>query len=52
LPDNQRTELGRGRLVAREPPDVLHGAYAARVVVAISNYLPGVIYAVADLLAA
>jgi Uma2 family endonuclease len=38
-PDNKRTELVRGRLVVREPPGMFHGQYAARVVVAISNYL-------------
>ncbi len=38
-PDNKRTELVRGRLVVREPPGMYHGEYAARVVVAIGNYL-------------
>ena len=38
-PDNQRTELVRGRLVVREPAGVLHGEYAARIVIAIGSYL-------------
>lgn len=38
-PDGKRAELVRGRLVVREPPGMFHGEYAARVVVAISNYL-------------
>ena len=38
LPD-KRTELVRGRLVVREPAGLWHGDVAARVLVAISNYL-------------
>ena len=38
LPD-KRTELVRGRLVVREPAGFRHGDVAARVLVAISNYL-------------
>lgn len=34
-----RTELVRGRLVVREPAGFWHGDVAARVLVAISNYL-------------
>ena len=35
----KRTELVRGRLVVREPAGFWHGDVAARVLVAISNYL-------------
>ena len=38
MPD-KRTELVRGRLVVREPAGFWHGDAAARVLVAISNYL-------------
>ncbi len=38
-PDNKRSELVRGRLVVREPLGMYHGEYAARVVMAIGNYL-------------
>lgn len=38
MPD-KRTELVRGRLVVREPAGFWHGDVAARVLVAISNYL-------------
>ena len=38
MPD-QRTELVRGRLVVREPAGFWHGDVAARVLVAVSNYL-------------
>ncbi len=38
LPD-KRTELVRGRLIVREPAGYQHGDVAARVLVAISNYL-------------
>ena len=36
---HKRTELVRGRLVVREPAGWRHGDVAARVLVAISNYL-------------
>lgn len=38
MPDT-RTELVRGKLVVREPAGFWHGDVAARVLVAISNYL-------------
>lgn len=38
LPD-KRVELIRGRLLIREPPGMRHGEFAARLVVAIGNFL-------------
>lgn len=38
MPD-KRVELVRGRLVVREPPGMRHGQCAARIVVALSNFL-------------
>lgn len=38
IPD-KRVELVRGQLIVREPPGMRHGEYAARVAVALSNFL-------------
>lgn len=38
MPD-KRVELVRGQLIVREPPGMRHGEYAARVAVALSNFL-------------